>query len=297
MFIKIKELIVKRHINIIHNNSTSTVLNSLLGQLSTPVVTTVHTNFDSPSFIIPYHLFNQFKNFYYILIGKHQLQFIRENHIRLSKYHIIPNGLDISNIEPSYDSFDSNYMFWIGRVSSKHNKGLAEAVIAAKKTKKYLKAAITIEDQKFYDTKVKPNLSKYSKIMTTGLSPTLKFDAYRKAKFFIYPIMWEEPFGLVFLESMVTGTPVIAFARGATTEIIKDGLNGYLVNPKNKNNGEFITKKSGVDGVIEAIERIESLNKDEYQNMRIMARKTVEEKYSIRRMTTQYLKIYKKLSK
>jgi glycosyltransferase involved in cell wall biosynthesis len=112
----------------------------------------------------------------------------------------------------------------------------------------------------------------------------------------LFPIEWEEPFGLVMVESMATGTPVIAYARGATKEIIKDGETGFLVNPSDIDiRGNFIIKKTGQAGIQEAVERIYSMPDNEYARIRQNCRRHVENLFTIEKMVNQYIDFFKTL--
>lgn len=115
----------------------------------------------------------------------------------------------------------------------------------------------------------------------------------QSAKVFLFPIEWEEPFGLVLIESMACGTPIIAYARGSAPEIIKDGVTGFLINPsEDEKRGDFLIKKTGIDGFFEAVKQIYSMSKKEYENVRIACRKHVEENFTIEKMVDNYEKIY-----
>jgi len=81
-----------------------------------------------------------------------------------------------------------------------------------------------------------------------------------KARAFLFPIKWEEPFGMVMLEAMACGTPVIAYNRGSVPEIVKDGVTGFIVNPpktdlQDQSDKEWIIKKRGIEGLVEAVGR------------------------------------------
>lgn len=139
-------------------------------------------------------------------------------------------------------------------------------------------------------------MAKYSSIIKSPENLDEKQMIYGKAAYFLYPVQWEEPFGLVFLEAMTCGTPVIAFARGAVPEIIVDGVTGFIINPSDDDiRGDWIIKKTGVDGLREAIERISSLSKVNYEKMRQACRKHVEENFTVEKMVENYEKVYKKV--
>ena len=97
---------------------------------------------------------------------------------------------------------------------------------------------------------------------------------YQFASCFLMPILWEEPFGLVMIEAMACGTPVIAFNRGAVPEIVKNGKTGFIVGTE--------------EDMVEAVMKIGSL--DSYT-----CRKWVEDNFSSARMTQNYLELYRRL--
>ena len=109
------------------------------------------------------------------------------------------------------------------------------------------------------------------------------FKAYSETKAFLFPIQWEEPFGLVMIEAMAIGTPVIAFNRGSVSEIIKDGETGFIIKPND------------IDGMAEAVKKIQRMPDSEYQKMRKDCRKHVEENFTVKKMVSEYEKVYHKL--
>jgi len=90
------------------------------------------------------------------------------------------------------------------------------------------------------------------------------------------PIHWEEPFGLVMVEAMACGTPVIAYNRGSVPEIIEDGKNGFIV------------KENDIDGMVKAVGKIDTID-------RKYCRESVEKRFSIEKMVNGYEKVYKKV--
>lgn len=121
---------------------------------------------------------------------------------------------------------------------------------------------------------------------------------YQKAKLFLFPIRNEEPFGMVMIEAMACGTPVVAFARGSVPEVIKDGETGFIVNPSDDDiRGNWIIKKTGIEGLCEAVERIYSMPKDQYLKMRRNCRNHVEKKFTLKRMVDEYVEVYRQILK
>lgn len=120
---------------------------------------------------------------------------------------------------------------------------------------------------------------------------------YRDAKVFLFPICWEEPFGLVMIEALASGTPVVAYARGAAPEIIKDGYTGYLINPSDDDKrGSFTIHQAGIQGLIKAVEKIYALPDDEYRQLRANCRRHAEEYFSVEKMVQKYVDVYEKIT-
>jgi glycosyltransferase involved in cell wall biosynthesis len=122
-----------------------------------------------------------------------------------------------------------------------------------------------------------------------------KSDFFR-GRALISPLQWEEPFGLVMIEAMACGTPIIAYARGSVPEVVKDGETGFIVNSsKEDNRGDWIIKKTGIEGLREAIQRIHALSETEYRAIRNNCRKHVEDNFTTKHMVDGYEKIYRNI--
>ncbi len=102
-----------------------------------------------------------------------------------------------------------------------------------------------------------------------------KVDFLGNADALLFPIDWPEPFGLVMIEAMACGTPVIAFPSGSTPEIIDDGVSGFLVND--------------IAEAVSAVQRVGALD-------RVKARETFERRFSIERVASDYMQIYRNLA-
>ena len=102
---------------------------------------------------------------------------------------------------------------------------------------------------------------------------------YQDAQALLFPIRWKEPFGLVMIEAMACGTPVIAFDRGPVREIIKHGKTGFIVKPFDKDG------KENIKGFVEAIKKIDQIDRRE-------CRKWVEQKFTFKKTVDEYEKVY-----
>jgi len=158
---------------------------------------------------------------------------------------------------------------------NKH-KGVENAIAAAEKlgVKLLLAGRIDPTQQDYFDDIIKPRLNE--KIQYVGeLTENQLSDFYGPAKALLYPIEWEEPFGLVVTEAMACGTPVIAYRRGSMPELIEDGKTGFVID-------------SNIDLLVEAMEKVGQID-------RTLVRKRAEEKFSKEIMVENYEKAYYEL--
>jgi glycosyltransferase involved in cell wall biosynthesis len=107
------------------------------------------------------------------------------------------------------------------------------------------------------------------------IGATQKEDFLRNARALLFPIDWPEPFGLVMIEAMACGTPVIAFRNGSVPEVLDDGVTGYVVDT--------------IEGAVDAVDRIPELSRKK-------CRDVFEERFTAERMTRDYLAIYRRIA-
>lgn len=194
--------------------------------------------------------------------------------VKFPKDWIVYNGIDISHFD--FNKKGGDHFVWIARIN-KH-KGIENAIEAAEKldAKLILAGRIDPTQQEYFDTVIKPHLN--DKIQYLGeLSEKELSDFYGSAKALLYPIEWEEPFGLIVAEAMACGTPVIAYKRGSMPELIKDGETGFVVD-------------SNMHDFVEAMKKIDTID-------RAKVRKYAEEHFSKERMTDDYENLYYELIK
>jgi glycosyltransferase involved in cell wall biosynthesis len=257
-----------------------------------PVVYTIHSDlFVSPAWQAL--IVNSVKsNDKFVFVSKSAL--IQASLLNNSTY--IYNGIDIDQFPFSDNHGD--YLFWLGRVRRK--KGIKEAVEAAAASDKKLVISGVIdnaEEKYFFDNEVQPLIKMNNSIKFIGPSDFApKVKLYQKAKAFIFPVGWEEPFGLTIVEAMACGTPVVAFARGSVPEIVKDGKTGFIVNSSDEDiRGDWVIKKTGIKGLEEAINKIYSMPAAEYKKMCLNCRENAEKYFSSKNMADNYEKIYKQI--
>ena len=188
------------------------------------------------------------------------------------KAQIIYNGIDLSHFK--FNPKGGDHFVWIARMN-KH-KGVENAIEAAEKlgVKLLLAGRIDPTQVEYFENYIKPHLNQ--NIQYVGeLTEEQLSDFYGPAKATLYPIEWEEPFGLVVAESMACGTPVIAYRRGSMPELIEDNKTGFVF-------------ESNMERLIEAMKKIDQID-------RSLVRKSIEEKFSKEIMVNNYEKAYYKL--
>lgn len=183
----------------------------------------------------------------------------------------IYNGIDTTKFP--FSATHDNYLLWLGRVRKK--KGIKEAVeVAIKSQEKLIISGVidNLEEKTFFETEVKPLIDKNNNIKCIGpVDFPNKVKLYQKAKAFLFPVTWEEPFGLTMVEAMACGTPVIGFNRGAVNEVIVDNKTGFIVR--------------NVDEMVIKTKKINKINRADCRNH-------VENNFSIEKMTDQYESLY-----
>lgn len=185
-------------------------------------------------------------------------------------YHGLPNDLLAEG--PG----DGGYLAFLGRICP--DKGPLEAIEIARRAGMTLKMAAKVDpaDQKYFDEVVKPVLDASPHVAFIGeINDSQKPEFLGKATALLFPICWPEPFGLVMIESMACGTPVIAFNCGSVPEIMEDGLTGFVV--------------ENVDQAVAACAKLGQL-------FRPSIRSRFEERFSVAAMAREYVKIYEELA-
>ena len=270
----------KENYEVLHINFLKTFMASFFAnQIKIPLIHTIHRDFmESPRLHAVYEEIGFHPNEHFVFVSERA----RSRSLLKQNTHSIHNGIDTSNYPFSNEASDT--FLWLSRIDEL--KGPKEAALAAQKAgvRLILSGDIDREKyQKYFDLEIKPLLSD-TIVYEKPSSVEHKLELYQKAKALLFPIQWEEPFGLVVAEAMSCGTPVIAFNRGAMPEIVQDGVTGFLVD-----------YEKGVDGLAEAIGKLNSLTNEEYAKMRKNSRKRIQENFSAERMVGKYEKLYQDL--
>ncbi|MDO8610041.1 MAG: glycosyltransferase family 4 protein [bacterium] len=266
----------------------------------TPMVMTIHGTFnentkdlfkDYGTMHSVKELVQKFKHYPYISISNKQ----RESLPELNYVATVYNSIILSEFD--FNETGGEDMIWIGRMN--YTKGVDLGIKAAETLKKkfIISSYIDSGDMPYYQKDIEPHLTQGFLSRTDELIDTKnKSQFLGNSKLFLFPIRWDEPFGIVMIEAMAAGTPLVAFSMGSVPEVMKDGETGFLVNPSDTDiRGNWIIKKTGIEGLCEAIDRIYSMPDNQYKQMRKACRAHVEKNFTIERMVDRYEEVYKKL--
>lgn len=167
-----------------------------------------------------------------------------------------------------------DYLLFLGRMN--REKGAEFAVeVANRLDMRLIIATKMTESHEFehFDAKVKPLIGPNTE-MLGELTLEEKADLIKRAKCTLFPIQWPEPFGLVMIESMVCGTPVVAMRNGSVPEVVGDGVSGFIVD--------------SVDEMVDAVRRIDTIDP-------AACRRWVEERFSVGIMVQDYVDAYRRI--
>ena len=231
-----------------------------------PAITTLHGRLDAPDL---FPLFREFSEMSLVSISDAQREPMPWANWTATVHHGLPGQLYRPSPAPSGD-----YLAFLGRASPE--KGLDRAIKIARKAGIPLRIACKVDaaDQKYFDTVIRP-LLKDPLIECLGeIGERGKTELLANALAVLFPIRWPEPFGLVMIEALACGTPVIAFPGGAVAEIIEDGKTGFVVHD--------------VKAAVKAVERIPTIS-------RSRCRQAFETRFSAHRMCQDYLQVYERL--
>jgi len=236
---------------------------SLFSRQPTPFITTLHGRLD-----LPEHqpVFKTFRKPPLVSISNSQRRPIPQANWVKTIYHGVPeNLLTPRAVKPTY-------LAALGRIAPE--KSMDRAIRIAQRCGIPLKIAAKVDnaDREYYENVIKPLLNTPLIEYVGEIGDQEKSEFLSGALALLVTIDWPEPFGLVMIEAMACGTPVIAFNRGSVPEIVEDEITGYIVEDE--------------ISAVNAVDRISQLD-------RLQVRKRFEERFTARRMALDYLAAYR----
>jgi len=188
------------------------------------------------------------------------------------EWHTVYNAIDFGKYKLKENLPPDAPMIFLGRIEK--IKGCHTAIAVAKETGNKLIIAGNIspliEEQLYYEEKIKPHIDGEQIIYVGQVNDTQKNEWLGKSKALLMPIEWNEPFGIVMIEAMACGTPVIAFNKGSVSEVISENITGYKVNNRIE--------------MVNAVNKVHSLN-------RAIIRKEAMSRFDVNIIATQYISL------
>jgi glycosyltransferase involved in cell wall biosynthesis len=232
----------------------------------TPHLTTLHGRLDLPD-LVP--VYREYEEIPLASISYSQRAPLPHANWQGTVHHGLPR--DLLPFAPG----DGGYLAFLGRISPE--KRVDRAIEIARRAGWPLRIAAKVDraDMDYFDREIRRLLLQPHVEFLGEISEEEKPDFLGSAAALLFPIDWPEPFGLVTIEAMSCGTPIIAFRAGSVEEIVEDGVNGWVV-----------------DTVPDAVRAVENLDRVD----RSTCRTRFEERFTARRMALDYLRLYRRVA-
>ena len=238
----------------------------LLRTLETPSVTTLHGRLDLPD-LKP--LFEHFHDVPVVSISNSQRRPLPMANWQATVYNGLP--ADLYRFVPK----GGDYLAFLGRMSPEKGPERAIRIAQAAGRELVMAAKVDAVDRDYFDTVIRPLLKDPRVHFLGEVTDAEKQELLGNALALVFPIDWPEPFGLVMIEAMACGTPVVAWPHGAVPEVLADGKTGFIVD--------------SIADAAAAVERCRDLD-------RAACRRRFEERFSARRMARDYAAVYRRLA-
>jgi glycosyltransferase involved in cell wall biosynthesis len=238
---------------------------SMARRLATPHLTTLHGRLDLPDIVT---LYSEFSDLPIVSVSDAQRGPLPNQNWVGTVYHGLPNR------ELQFSAGEGTYLAFLGRISPE--KRLDRAIAIAKACGVPLRIAAKVDpaDQVYFEREIKPLLDDPLIEYIGEISEGDKGAFLGGAIALLFPIDWPEPFGLVMIESLACGTPVVAIRGGSVPEVLEHGVTGFIC--------------SDVDDAIDATKRIHTLD-------RRTCRRAFERRFTARRMAEEYSRLYRRI--
>jgi glycosyltransferase involved in cell wall biosynthesis len=237
-----------------------------LKRIHTPFVTTLHGRLDLPELPYMYRMFNDVP---VVSISDSQREPLPEANYVTTIHHGLPQTS--LKLGPG-----GKYLAFLGRISPEKAPDAAIRIAAAAGLPLKIAAKVDKVDAEYFKTTIEPLLKGADVEFIGEIGEHQKSEFLGNAKALLFPIAWREPFGLVMIEAMACGTPVIAFRNGSVPEVLENGRTGYIVENESQ--------------AIEALRQIDQLDRG-------AIRAEFDKRFTAQHMAQNYLKLYARLIK
>jgi len=232
----------------------------------TPGLTTLHGRLDFPELEL---FFSQYCEIPLVAISQAQRNFLP----KANWFGTVHHGIPVPTLPEQHNR--DGYLAFLGRISPE--KDPVAAIRIAQRSGRRLKIAAKVDrvDEAYFNEVVAPLLDDPAIEFIGEIDEVAKVPFLSQASALLFPICWPEPFGLVMIEAMACGVPVIAFRNGSVPEIIEDGLTGFIVDD--------------IDEAVTVLHHVDRLD-------RAAIRARFEQRFSARRMAHDYVALYQSLA-
>jgi glycosyltransferase involved in cell wall biosynthesis len=235
----------------------------LLTRLGVPFLTTLHGRLDLANLSI---MADRFPDAWFVSISENQ----RRPLPNLNWIGTVHHGMPANVLEAQFTP--GGYLAFLGRIAPEKGPEAAIRIAQAARMPLRIAAKTPRTGNRYFRERIEPLLTDKSIEFIGEVDDDRKQTFLSNATALLFPIDWPEPFGLVIIEAMACGTPVIAFRRGSVPEIVEDGVTGFIVDTEAE--------------AIEAVDRVRDLD-------RRAVRAAFDRRFTVRRMATDYLHLYR----
>jgi len=233
-----------------------------------PNVTTQHGRLDLPDI---WPLFSDFPEIPLVSVSDAQRAPLPESNWQATVHHGLPRDLH------TFSERSAGYLAFLGRFSPEKRPDRAIEIARRSGLPLRVAARVYSDERPYFEKEVEPLLRENASFVECvgEVGGRAKDEFLGGARALLFPIDWPEPFGLVMIEALACGTPVIAWGNGSVPEVIENGVNGFVVD--------------SIEDAVAAVHRIDSLSRHE-------CRRTFERRFTSARMARQYEQIYRHLA-
>jgi glycosyltransferase involved in cell wall biosynthesis len=250
--------IIHAHVDLLHY--------ALLRDHCARCLTTMHGRLDLPLLARMHEIFDDFP---LVSISTHQRLPLRDANWVSTVHHGLP--LDLL----PFSARDDGYLAFLGRISPEKRPDRAIDIAVRAGARLRMAAKVDPADVDYWEQRIRPLVEDAPNVEFIGeIDEREKADFLGGARALLFPIDWPEPFGLVMIEALACGTPVIAYGHGSVPEVIEDGVTGFLVK-----------------SIDEAVRRVDEVGRLD----RAAIRRTFERRFSAARMASDYVAIYRRM--
>jgi glycosyltransferase involved in cell wall biosynthesis len=239
----------------------------LFSRLGVPFLTTCHGRMDLPGFP---DVIRRFPDAPFVSISDNQRTPLNEARWIGTIYHGLPADL----FQPSFEA--GTYLAFLGRLTAEKGPEAAIRIARAANMPLRIAAKVPRGERGYFKQQLEPQIDGEQVRLSGEVNDDAKRQFLAGAAALLFPIDWPEPFGLVMIEAMACGTPVIAFRSGSVPEVIDDGITGFVVSDEAE--------------AVDAIRRLPELD-------RRRVRGHFEKRFTAKRMAQEYLRCYTALTR